>query len=566
MKKKPARYARLAWIGWTIAALVGAATAALLVLLVVDDVSRSDGVIAEAARVVGREVREFKAILRLPFRGASVAPDQGVELSAIGVRTATTGLINLRISRHALLGMPRCAFGNPGAIEIDRDGLLLGHCSGRFFRVRLGEDGAIEDTGVVLPMHWKELLAYAPQTATQPDTSLNLLDLLRLRNGKTAVSFTQWNDERKCFLFSVAIIDFSATPVTQQPVFEARPCMQPDLDRGEEYNVFNGHQAGGRLTQTSDHILLVSVGDFTFDGGNHPQNLVQDPNADLGKVIEINLESGASRHVSIGHRNPQGLAHTQDWRVFETEHGPQGGDEVNLIRDGANYGWPFETLGVEYGGDNWALAMERGGHSHYQKPLFAFMPSIGISQLMEARGFAREWEGDLLVASLTGRTLHRLRLNGDSVLYDEPIRLNQRLRDMVQMPGGRIAILTDDYEILVIEADREGEIQSALAEAPEPVRQVLTKCLECHALSANDTSGRIPLAGIVGRNVAGWPEFDYSDGLRAVGGVWTVESLDTFLAAPGTFAPGTPMASKAIRDPEIRRGVIDLLGRLTLAP
>ena len=557
-------YMRMKWAGLLGAAIVIALMAGLLAVLVVYDVDRPDGAIAEASSFITSEARAVKNAVRVRLTGGSNAQGGGAEVSPIGVSVVPTGLIDLRVSRYALLGIPHCPFSNPGAIEADGDGLLLGHCSGHFFKISLGEKNAIQDTGFILPLFWKEMVAYAPKAATQPNTSVNVLDLLQLRNGKTAVSYTWWNDEKKCFLFSVALVDMNAMQPITKSIFEAAPCMPPDMDRSEEYNVFNGHQAGGRLTQTSDRTLLVAVGDFTFDGGNHPEDFVQDPNSDLGKVVEIDLESGEHRHVSIGHRNPQGLTHTKDGRIFETEHGPQGGDEVNLIRDGANYGWPIETLGVEYGGENWVLAKERGDHSHYQKPMFAFMPSIGISQLMEARGIAKEWEGDLLVGSLTGHTLHRLRLNGDSVLYDEPIRLNQRLRDMVQMPGGRIAILTDDYEIIVIEADREGKRQSIMAAAPEPARQVFTKCLECHVVTASDASGgRIPLAGIIGRKVASWPGVDYSDGLKSSNEVWTAGALNAFLADPGRMAPGTPMASKAIRDPKVRQQVVDLIENLS---
>lgn len=563
---QPVERFRFRTIGVAVAAVAIVTISAFCALLAIEDIKRPDGVIAEAKNIVDRKVRELKRIARRPLVSGETSRDGGAELSAAGVTIVSTGLIDLRVTRYALLGIPRCPFINPGAIEIDNDGLLLGHCSGRFFKVKLVPNNVIEETGFILPLNFQELLTYAPQARKQPDTSVNVLDLLRLRNGKTAVSYTWWNEESKCFLFSVALLDIYAPEHSLKRVFDAKPCMQPDLDRGEDSNVFNGHQAGGRLTQVSDQTLLVSVGDFTFEGVSHSENFVQDPNTDLGKIIEIDLQRGGNRMISIGHRNPQGLTQTRDGRIFETEHGPQGGDEVNLIRYGANYGWPFETLGVQYGGADWVLAKERGDHSHYQKPMFAFMPSIGISQLMEVNDFAKEWEGDLLVASLTGHTLHRLRLDGDRVLYDEPIRLNQRLRDMVQMQDGRIALLTDDYEILVVEADREGKLQSVISEAPEPVRQVFTKCLECHALSSSDGSGKIPLVGILGRKVASWPDFNYSAGLQAVGGVWTAESLDSFLADPERMAAGTPMASKAVKDPDMRRRVVDLIENLRLPP
>lgn len=564
LRTRPMSFRTLKWIGLAIATLVVAAMAVFLYLFIKDDVERPDGVIADAQEIVGSEIRELKKSLREWTGNGPALQAGGAELSPIGETVVSTGLVDLRMTRYALLGVPHCPFSNPGTIEADGDGLLFAHCSGRFFRLKLDAEPAIADTGYSLPMHWQEMVAYAPKAAIQEDTSINVLDLLRLDNGTTAVSYTWWNPEGKCFAFTVALLDITATPPVLKPVFEAEPCIQPDL---EQERMISGHQAGGRIIQLSEDVLLVSIGDFVFDSVNHAADLVQDPAADLGKIVAIDLATGKHRHVSMGHRNPQGLTLMKDGRIFETEHGPQGGDEVNLIRDGVNYGWPLATLGVQYGGENWPRDPVRGRHSRFQKPMFAFMPSIGISQLMEARDFATEWNGDLLVASLAGHTLHRLRLDGDTVLYDEPILLNQRLRDMVQMQDGRIAILTDDYEIITLAVDREHRLQSIIAEAPEAARQTITKCLECHVLSTGNTaSGRIPLTGIIGRNVAGWPNVSYSPGLTSAGGVWTRESLDAFLADPEKMAPGTPMASKAIRNAELRRDVLDLLGRLTPSP
>ena len=142
--------------------------------------------------------------------------------------------------------------------------------------------------------------------------SITVLDLLKLQNGKTAVSYTRWNDDKKCFQFSVAVLEPNATPPTLKGIFDATPCMEPYKDSDP---VFDGLQAGGRLIQTSDHTLLVTVGDFDRTGGiNQPEGSVQDPGNDLGKIININLETGEHRHVSIGHRNPQGLTLMRDGR------------------------------------------------------------------------------------------------------------------------------------------------------------------------------------------------------------------------------------------------------------
>lgn len=553
-------YLKLKWFGMVAVVLLFAAMTTLLYFFIEDDIERPDGVIGTAREMIGSEFRDLSNASQAWLALGTKRETAGPELVLIGNETVETGLIDLSVSRYAIVGIPHCPFRNPGAIEADGAELLFAHCSGQFFRINPDGEPWIKDTGFIVPLHQAEMVAYSQQSGRQSDTSITILDLLRLRDGNTAVSYTWWNNDDKCFAFSVGLLNAAASPPVLRPVFQARPCLNPSL---QSERVFPGHQAGGRLIQMTDQTLLVSIGDFEYDGVSQA-DLVQDPASDIGKTIEIDLVTGEHRPFSIGHRNPQGLARLHDGRIFLTEHGPQGGDEVNLIRDGLNYGWPLETLGVQYGGGNWPRDPERGGHAVYQKPVFAYMPSIGISQLMEARGFAKEWEGDLLVSSLGGHTLHRLRLNGDSVLYDEPIPLNQRLRDIVAFAGGRIALLTDDYEIIVIAVDRENKLQSVIADAPEPARNVIQGCLECHALSMSTSrSGRIPLQGMIGRKPGSWPEADYSPGLRAVEDAWTVDSLDAFLANPELMAPGTPMATKAISDPVTRRQVVETISKLS---
>lgn len=544
-----------------LAALFSAAAIALLVLLLLDDVERPDGVVAEIQRVGGNQIRETKLSILRQLGLAGGADDQ-ISLSPLGDTTLATGLVNVRLTRYALTGVPHCHFNSPGALAADGNGLVFGHCSGRFYRLKIDGQPEIRDTGFALPLETAALLSFASGPGAQDVTSVSVHGLLRLANGELAVAYTRWDAERRCVPFTVAILDLNAVRPVARTVFEAQPCIALQLD----VRPIAGHQAGGRLVQIDEKTLLVSVGDFEFDGFTRGTDLVQDPATDLGKTILISLDTGAHRVFSLGHRNPQGLTRLRDGRILLTEHGPKGGDEVNLIKDGQNCGWPRASLGVRYGGEDLPAAEQRGRHGGFTPPLFAYMPSIGISQLIDATGFASEWAGDVLAGSLTGKTLRRLRLEGDRVLYDEPIRLGHRLRDIVQLADGRIAMLTDSYEILVLDARKSGGGQSMAAAAPAAVQRVFTQCLECHvANAAGAEPGRIPLAGLIGRPVAGWPGADYSSGLKAVGGEWTRETLDVFLTDPEKFAPGTTMAGKGIGDAALRGQLMDLLAGLPAA-
>jgi cytochrome c2 len=282
----------------------------------------------------------------------------------------------------------------------------------------------------------------------------------------------------------------------------------------------------------------------------------QDPAVPYGKLLELRLTDGSHRIVATGLRNPQGLVLTQDGRIFETEHGPQGGDELNQLREGGNYGWPNVTYGTGYELDHWPLSARTGRNDGYLTPTYAWLPSIGVSQLVEIAGFAPEWDGDLLVGSLIGRSLWRLRLEGDHAVYAEQIPIGERVRDMIRLADGRIAILSDDGRIVLIKA-------APKSERPQPAPDVISQqCLECHTTSPTPVaSGRISLSGVVGRDIASWPGATYSPALSAIGGRWTRDRLREYLKDPQAFAPGTTMPA-GVSDPERLEQVLDGLDAL----
>src|SRR4029077_17910968 len=115
------------------------------------------------------------------------------------------------------------------------------------------------------------------------------------------------------------------SPAWEQ-IFQTRDCVRPKSTG----RVFAGLQSGGRLVALDSNRLALSVGDFEFDGYNAQPAYPQDLNSDLGKIIEITLSTRAARIVAFGFRNPQGLTLTRAGALWETEHGPQGGDELNL--------------------------------------------------------------------------------------------------------------------------------------------------------------------------------------------------------------------------------------------
>ena len=171
-----------------------------------------------------------------------------------------------------------------------------------------------------------------------------------------------------------------------------------------------------------------------------------------GKMLSINVETGVADIVSSGLRNMQGLALTADGRLLSVEHGMRGGDELNLHRQGANFGWPLETYGTTYSKQPQPGADVVGRQERYERPVFAWVPSIAVSNLIVVQGFHPAWDGDLLVATLKDASLRRLRLVDNRVVYDEPIRIGAQVRYVHQHTDGRIVLWTDNQELIFLEA------------------------------------------------------------------------------------------------------------------
>lgn len=232
-------------------------------------------------------------------------------------------------------------------------------------------------------------------------------------------------------------------------VFDAEPCLSP-------LGSTRWEQAGGRL--------LASGGALQAAIGNHGglYSLVQDPGTHIGKLLRVDIETGEAETLASGLRNAQGLARDEDGRLWWTEHGPQGGDELNLLRPGGDYGWPLASYGVGYSHQIIAASPDATGmHDGFIRPAFAWVPSIGVSALAaNDPRWLPLWKDDLLVASLKDRSLFRVRRDGAVVRYVERIELGFRIRDLAWMPDGRIALLDDAGRVVFLRAARRCDIES----------------------------------------------------------------------------------------------------------
>ena len=218
----------------------------------------------------------------------------------------------------------------------------------------------------------------------------------------------------------------------------------------QEPKVGGGNHFGSRLVFAPDGKLFVTLGErFTFTPA-------QDLTNDLGKIVRINPDGSVPKDNpfvgrtdarpeiwSYGHRNPQGAAiHPETGKLWETEFGPMGGDELNIPQAGANYGWPVVSWGSHYTGED---IPDPPTHPEFADAIYHWNPVISPSGITFYTADAiPAWKGNLLIAALSGQAIVRLTLDGEKVVDEERIPMGARIRDVAQGPDGAVYALTDE--------------------------------------------------------------------------------------------------------------------------
>ena len=234
----------------------------------------------------------------------------------------------------------------------------------------------------------------------------------------------------------------------------------------------SGQHFGSRITWLPDNTMLVAIG----DGGNPPirlngeniRNQAQNLNSHLGSVVRLNDDGSIPQDNpfvgdanandaiwSYGHRNIQGMTIDPTTnRVWSHEHGSRGGDELNLMQAGENYGWPEVSYSDEYTGGQVAEVSSR---PDVPEPKLIWTPSIAPSGLaFYSSDRYSDWQGDLFAGGLVSRDVRRIDLDGEgNILGEESISIGQRVRDVRQSPDGMLYVLTDEQNGALISVEPE---------------------------------------------------------------------------------------------------------------
>jgi cytochrome c2 len=383
------------------------------------------------------------------------------------------------------------------------------------------------------------------------------------------VGYAYWYPERQCKTLRLSrahVPSLAALADGLQPdwdeIFETTPCIE------FSYRAASGFQSpnnGGRIAFLDADRVLFSVGDHHMDGFNSEIAASQVDSVSYGKLYEINLRTLEPTLFAKGLRNAQGVFVDADGTVWETEHGPQGGDELNRIQRGGNYGWPYVTHGTQYRDYQWPLNPTPGRHNAFEPPLYSWVPSIGVSSILRVYDFADAWDGDLLAGSLRAGSLFRVTLVNDRVTVVEPIPVGDRVRDMLQAGDGAIIVWTDSQRILRL-SPQVGAVGGPIpfAESLEAgVLDAVSGCATCHSLSRGEGSLAAPsLWGVYGRRIGGAPYTGYSAALSGRRDRWNAESLEGYIRDPDAFAPGSTMPSPEVGGDAEVAGIITYLRRL----
>lgn len=209
---------------------------------------------------------------------------------------------------------------------------------------------------------------------------------------------------------------------------------------------------GGRLARLPDDTLLLTLGDgFSY------RNEAQNRQSHIGKIVRLNPDGSVPADnpfvddpdtrdeiFTLGHRNPQGILYDADTdRIIAHEHGPRGGDELNIIRAGENYGWPLITTGIDYSGARITPFTELPGLT---TPILTWTPALAPSGITRYDGFLfPDWRGDYFIGGLAGQSVRRVRLHNGDATEEEVLFADRgdRFRDVRTGPDGAIYLLTD---------------------------------------------------------------------------------------------------------------------------
>lgn len=291
---------------------------------------------------------------------------------------------------------------------------------------------------------------------TPEDGRLLVMDLSQSRESLFLSSITYFNNFEKCDLFNIYEIknsDLFKKTSKAKSIYQWPGCASFPQDTG-------WHNFAGRLA-ISDTSIYMTAGFIDSDAYTNVK-LQTAPDLDgslFGQVLKIDLATYRVQEFASGLRSPAGIVTVDSPEgdaLYVTEHGPKGGDELNFISTGSDYGWPKVSLGLPYVGDDGTGAGTRyGTHQGFAPPMFSWTPSIAPSAIIELTGsldgYGSWQKGDLVFGTLKNQSLVRIKIaNQQTVTTVEEMKIGFRIRDLEQV-GDVVVLGSDDGRIATIQ-------------------------------------------------------------------------------------------------------------------
>ena len=318
-----------------------------------------------------------------------------------------------------------------GYLETTNDSIVVVFTSGKI--IRIDKNKLIDGN-----FFFKEIYNNLDDFLTAPEVRWTGIRGIKINDNDIYLSFTNLvKNSESCYNISILKSVFKVDRMNFNKLFDDNECIESS---GKEninpgFKNFNGYQTGGRIIFLEKDIMVYSVGDF--NDWRKPQDL----KSSFGKIIEYNIILNKKSIRSLGHRNSQGLYFDRERKlIISTDHGPKGGDEVNLVsanESAVNFGWPISSYGEHYDVVPLSQKTKRiaplyKSHIKYgfREPILAFSPSIGISQIIR-NNFNKK--NNYFITSLKNKTIYEIELNSnfDKANIVDEISVGERIRDLV---------------------------------------------------------------------------------------------------------------------------------------
>ena len=255
---------------------------------------------------------------------------------------------------------------------------------------------------------------------------------------KLLVSYPRLGLERNCVEVVIEQLDFNRLTQKVKRVSNwliTKPCVP----------ISAVQHTSGRFAVIDQSSAYVTIGDLGY-----PQISDRKKRGDLGSIFKVSAKGAVK--VSQGHRNAQGIVLFNNKDLLAVEHGPRGGDEINLIKQGADYGWPFVTYGQPYGSGDYVRPTKTGTHAGFIEPLTYWVPSIAPTELVQLpKDGWGQWSDQLLLGTLKEQAVVLIKLDQKLAVVEQvKVDVGHRVRDLEVLPTGVAVATTDSGQLLLI--------------------------------------------------------------------------------------------------------------------